>query len=152
MEREYKDYYEDCLNKGLEYQDFIATVLLKELGIPLSSLNSKKYQYEVGENLQGIEIKFDDMYKKTGNLYIEVKEKADPKNNSYATSGIFRNDNTWLYIIGDYENIFIFGKSHLQLMYKSSNYREVTTATSVGFLIGNEEAKKYALKYINYKE
>ena len=55
MEREYKDYYEDCLNKGLEYQDFIATVLLKELGIPLSSLNSKKYQYEVGENLQGIE-------------------------------------------------------------------------------------------------
>ena len=146
----YKNYYNDCLEKGLEYQDFIASLLIKEVGIPLSSLSSKKYQYSVGENLQGIEIKFDDKYEKTGNIYIEVKEKSNPNNNEYVNSGIYRNDNSWIYLIGNYNEIFIFGKSHLILMHKSNRYRAVKKPTSIGFLLPKEDAEKYCLKQINY--
>lgn len=146
----YKSYYNECLEKGLEYQDFVTGVLLKEVGIPLSSLSSKQYQYSVGENLQGIEIKFDDLYKDTGNLYIEVKEKAHPNNPKYVNSGIYRNDNSWIYLIGNYEEIFIFGKSHLRLMYEKANYKEIIKPTSIGFLLNKEDAKKYCLKKINY--
>lgn len=148
-EMKYKSYYKECLEKGLEYQDFVTSLLLKEVGIPLSSLSSKKYQYSVGENLQGIEIKFDDLYKDTGNLYIEVKEKADPKNIKYVGSGIYRSDNSWIYLIGDYHEVYIFGKSHLKLMYDSGKYREVKKPTSVGFLIPKKDAEKYCLKKID---
>lgn len=149
-EMKYKDYYNECLEKGLEYQDFVTTVLMNEIGIALSSLSSKKFQYSIGENLQGIEIKFDDMYSKTGNLYIEVKEKANPKNIEYVNSGIYRNDNSWLYLIGNYNEIFIFGKSHLKLMYETSKYKEVKKPTSIGFLLNKHDAEKYCLKKINY--
>lgn len=146
----YKNYYNEHLEKGLEYQDFVANLLLKEVGIPLSSLSSKKHQYSVGENLQGIEIKFDDLYKKTGNLYIEVKEKADPNNKDYIDSGIYRSDNSWIYLIGDYNEIFLFGKSHLKLIHQTGRYKEVIKPTSIGFLLNKLVAEKYCLKKINY--
>ena len=144
----YKNYYNECLMKGLEYQDFITALLLREIGIPLSGMSSKKYQYKIGENMQGFEIKFDNKFKETGNLYVEVKEKSNPKNRNYVFSGIYRNDNTWIYIIGDYENIFIFGKSHLKLMYEANKYKIVKKPTSIGFLMPKLDAEKYSLKYI----
>jgi len=149
-EMKYKEYYNECLQKGLEFQDFIATILLKEIGIPLSSFSSKKFQYSIGENLQGIEIKFDDKFKETGNIYIEVKEKSNPNNLNYVDSGIYRNDNTWLYVIGNYNCVYIFGKKHLKLMYTSNKYKEIKKSTSVGFLINSVDADKYCLKKIIY--
>ncbi len=150
-EMNYKEYYNSSLQKGLEFQDFVAIALLKEIGIPLTSLSSKKFQFSVGENLQGIEIKFDDKFFDTGNIYIEVKEKSNPINLNYVDSGIYRNDNTWLYLIGNYSTMFIFGKKHLQLMYESQKYREVenSTKTSIGFLVPVSDATKYSLKKIN---
>ena len=49
--------YSKCLEKGLQFQDFITDVLIKELGISLSTYNSKKFQYNKGENKQGFENK-----------------------------------------------------------------------------------------------
>lgn len=144
----YKKYYDECLEMGKEFQDFISVLLLKEIGISLSGMSSKKYQTSVGENLQGIEIKFDNKFKLTNNVYIEVKEKSDPNNAVYVDSGIYRKDNTWIYIIGDYNTVFIFGKEHLKLMHKSNKYHQVTTPTSVGFLVPLSDAKKYSLKLL----
>jgi hypothetical protein len=138
--------YKKMLEKGLEFQDFVTDILIKEIGISLSSYNSIKYQNTKGENKQGFEIKFDDKYKETGNIYIEIAEKSHPDNLSYVWSGIFRNDNTWLYLIGNYSEIFIFSKQHLKLMYKSNKLKEVTTATSKGFLIDRLTAEKYCIK------
>jgi len=140
--------YKKCLNKGLEYQDFVSDILINDLGISLTSYSSKSYQIVKGENRQGFEIKFDDRFKETGNLYIEIMEKSHPDNINYVNSGIYRNDNTWLYLIGDYENIFIFGKKHLQLMHTSNKYKIVTTPTSIGFLVSLQEAERYCLKRI----
>lgn len=138
--------YKEMLQKGLEYQDFITDLLLSEIGISLSTYSSKKYQYDIGENKQGIEIKFDDRYKETGNLYIEVEEKSNANNWYYVNSGIYRNDNTWLYLIGDYNEVFIFSKKQLIILHEKNIYKLVKTPTSIGFLIPKNDAEKYSIK------
>lgn len=148
-EMNYKTYYFEKLEEGLEYQDFITELLIKEIGISLSTFSSKNYQNKIGENRQGFEIKFDNKMLDTGNIYIEVKEKSNPNNQNYVNSGIYRNDNTWLYLIGNYQTVYIFGKSHLKLMYESNKYREVKTKTSIGFLLPILDANKYCLKNIS---
>ena len=148
-EMNYKTYYFEKLPEGLEYQDFITELLIKEIGISLSTFSSKNYQNKIGENRQGFEIKFDNKMLDTGNIYIEVKEKADPNNQNYVYSGIYRNDNTWLYLIGNYQTVYIFGKGHLKLMYETNRYREVKTETSIGFLLPISDANKYCLKNIS---
>jgi hypothetical protein len=140
--------YKEMLQKGLEYQDFVTDVLINELGIALSSYGSTKYQYTKGENKQGFEIKFDDKYKATNNLYIETEEKSNKLNLYFVASGIFRNDNTWLFVIGNYEEIFIFSKKHLKLMFASKKFRSVETETSKGFLINKINAENYCIKKI----
>jgi len=142
------DNYKLMLEKGLQFQDFITDILIKELGISLSTYSSQKYQNLKGENKQGFEIKFDDKYKDTGNVYIEVAEKSNPLNENFISSGIYRNDNTWLYLIGNYKEIFIFSKKHLKLMYESKKYKEVIISTSKGMLIKKEDAEKYCIKKI----
>jgi len=147
----YKVYYNEKLQEGLEYQDFITDLLINELGISLSSYSSKKFQNSIGENRQGFEIKFDNRMIDTGNIYIEVKEKSNPDNANYVDSGIFRNDNTWLYLIGNYESVYIFGKKHLILMHEKNTYKQVTTSTSIGFLLPVTDAEKYCLKKLILK-
>lgn len=146
--KNYNEYYSEKLQEGLEFQDFITDLLIKEIGISLSSYSSKKFQNTIGENKQGFEIKFDNKMIDTGNIYIEVKEKSNPDNANYVDSGIYRNDNTWLYLIGNYTTVYIFGKSLLKLMYESKKYKEVQTSTSIGFLLKKEDADKYCLRKI----
>lgn len=140
--------YKEMLQKGLEYQDFITDVLIKEIGISLSSYNSQKYQFTRGENKQGFEIKFDDKYKTTNNLYIETEEKTNELNQNFVSSGIFRNDNTWLWVIGNYNEVFIFSKKHLKLMFVTNKFKIVETKTSKGFLVGKKDADNYCIKKI----
>lgn len=147
------DYYRKQLARGCEYQDFVVEQLYN-IGLPIISYSSKKYQTMIGENKCGFEIKFDDRFKDTGNLYIEVSEKSAPSNPTYIPSGIFRTDNTWLYLIGNYSRIFIFGKRSLIRLYESkpSIIRVVSTPTSNGFLIPAKSAEeKIALKILDIK-
>jgi len=144
------EYYKEKLEQGLEYQDFVINILIQELGIPLAMYGSRKYQWKQGENKQGVEIKFDDRYKKTGNIYIEVAEKTNANNPNYIASGIMRDDNTWLYLIGNREIIYIFTKKMLKGLYSSGKYfRLVETPTSRGFLLDGLSAKKYSAKIIH---
>ena len=141
------NYYEEKLKQGLEYQDFVSEQLYK-IGLPIFNYASKKYQIQKGENKLGIEIKLDDKYKITGNLYIELSEKSKKENEFFILSGINRNDNCWLYIIGDYEIIYIFTKKQLKELYKTGQYMEVEIPTSKGFLLPKLDAEKYAAKII----
>lgn len=149
----YAEYYKEKLEQGLEYQDFITELLMKELGLSISTYSSKIYQYKKGENRQGVEIKHDDRYRQTGNLYIETHEKAHPDNPGYVISGILRDDNTWLYVIGDYSNVFIFAKKYLVKLFNDNRtdvFRivENNTKTSKGFLLSRKMAERYCIKYI----
>lgn len=138
------NYYGEKLKQGLEYQDFVMEHLYKE-GLPLITYTSKKYQIEKGENKLGVEIKFDNNYNETGNLYIEVEERSSIYK-EYIKSGIFRKDNTWLYIQGNYNIAFVFFKIQLQGLSKKYKIFEIQRKTSKGFLIPGPDISKFCGK------
>ena len=140
----YQEYRAKQIQSGALYQDFITDLFASAVGIPISVYGSKQYQYAVGESRQGVEIKHDKKYALTGNLWIELGEKAAPRPGDYAESGINRSDNTWLYVIGDYDIVFVFPKNVLRLVATRYKRRENNTATSVGYLLPDVDARKYA--------
>uniref|UniRef100_A0A6M3LG26 Uncharacterized protein n=1 Tax=viral metagenome TaxID=1070528 RepID=A0A6M3LG26_9ZZZZ len=147
MEMNYKEYYNKQKEIGLEYQDFVGEILCQN-GIVIMNYVSKKYQFSSGENKMGVEIKHDKMFRDTGNLYIELEEKSNPDNKNYIKSGIKRNDNTWLYVIGDYKTIYIFPKNLLLKLSEEYEPIENNTKTSIGFLLPIKEAEKHNAKVI----
>lgn len=139
-------YYHDKLQQGLEFQD-VATAALYQRGIVVVGYASRRFQNERGENMLGAEIKRDGKFRQTGNLYIETAEKAHPDNPHYVPAGIRREDNSWLYVIGDEQTLFIFSTKYLRLL--AGRYRSVETATSIGFLLPVADADKYCLRRID---
>ena len=121
----YRDARPRSFQVGLEFQDYVCAQLARE-HIVLQNLGSKLYQLQVGENLQGFEIKYDERCTDTGRLSIEVAEKSrDDPALPWTASGIARSDNTWLYIQGNRDIIFIFAKSWL-LQYYTTAQPEIT--------------------------
>ena len=147
----YEDYYNKQLKAGQEYQDFITKDLMN-YGICYVQFNSRKFQQNIGENSAGIEIKHDMRFQDTGNLYIEISEKSDPNNQNFIKSGIYRNDNSFLYVIGDYKEYWILSKKTLISLHKSEIYREVEIPTSQGYLLPRNEADKFCEKHHTPKE
>lgn len=143
-------YYNDKLKEGEKYQQFIKEQLIKQIYLNIDYYYTKNEQYNIGESKQGFEIKFDNRFKETGNLYIEVSEKTNEKNENYIKSGIMRNDNTWLYMIGNYEKLFIFSKKHLQSLYNDRRCNNVEIKTSRGFLLDQKMAEEYAVKILYF--
>jgi hypothetical protein len=143
----YAAYRRTKIESGLCYQDFVVDVLLKTIGLAVVQYSSQFYQQTVGESRTGVEIKHDELYAKTGHFWIEVAEKAVPRPGPYAPSGIDRGDNTWLYVIGNYDTIFIFGKVSLRALWASGRYPvlENHTKTSQGFRLPDAVARKVAL-------
>lgn len=140
-------YYAKQLELGQQFQDHIACQLQK-IGVILVNYQSKKFQLEQGESLFGAEIKRDGRWRDTGNLYIEIAEKAHPDRMNYIPSGTRRNDNSWLYIIGDEEKAWIFSITMLRLLEEWGRYEGRTTPTSIGWLLPVDAADKYAAKII----
>jgi hypothetical protein len=140
---------------GNEFQDFVCIELAKD-GIILQNINSKKFQFEKGENLQGFEIKFDNTHTKTKRLSIEIAEKRKGENINFVDSGIYRKDNTWLYIQGNYELFFIFPVNYLRQLHKSGRYktdeypRDLPTIKK--FYLPWSDCVKYCCKYYDLKE
>ena len=128
-----------------KYEEFIQKLFFEKFAINLD-FTGYDNQNKIGETLQGIEVKLDNRYKDTGNIYIEVAEKTNQDNPNYIKSGVFRDDNTWLYVIGNYERIFIFAKK--TLIQIKDKFTPVVTPTSMGFLIPNEDAEFYCAKLI----
>lgn len=133
---EYTTYREGCTDDADEFQDFVVDTILAHLKIPICVYSSKKYQYNKGESANGVEIKFDRKLAETGNLYIETAEKAQPRSGDYAPSGIFRSDNTWLWIQGNREVLFIVPKKILLLLYEKKTRRATLPAKSKGHVAG----------------
>ena len=145
----YNDYYKDMLKKGLEFQD-VVTRELYQRGIVIVGYASQKYQNEAGENMLGAEIKHDMKFKDTGNLYIEVAEKSHPDKPDYTPSGIYRKDNSWLYVIGNEEEIYIFSTKILRMI-EGKFFHPEPTPTSKGFLIPTVDAEKYCIRKIDLR-
>jgi len=138
--------------EGLEFQDFVADILRREMGLVITNYSSRKWQFNIGENRQGIEIKLDKRILETGNVSIEIGEKSRADLSQYTPSGIFRNDNSWLYIQGNYEIIFIFAKKILCLLANSGKYRIDTLPTIQRFLLPLSIAERCAAKTLRPKD
>jgi hypothetical protein len=142
----YEKYRTAKIESGKVYQDFVVDACWNLLGLAIVQYSSALYQQNIGESKTGAEIKCDEQFARTGNLWIEIEEKARPRPGAYVPSGIYRSDNTWLYIIGDYDHVFIFQKTLLQLLHRSDRWRVFAngTATSRGFLLSATDATKWA--------
>lgn len=153
--------HKNSLEVGHEFQDYVVEILTKHKGLSISIYQSKKYQFSKGESLQGIEIKYDSRstgdctYNKctaTNNVAIEVAEKTNINLSDFTPSGIYRRDNTWLYIVGNYHQFWAFGKKHLILLHKKGNYKTIQTLpTILTMLIPLKVADEYCLFKFNPK-
>ena len=149
MSFNYEENYKNQLNEGQEFQDFWCSYLWKHECLAIGNFSSKKYQFKIGENLQGFEFKYDKQFQKTGNLWIEIEERNNPKH-KYVKSGIYRNDNTWMYCIGDYLTLYFFTKKGLCRLKESNKIALITNKidTSIGYLMPKSLADKFSAKKI----
>lgn len=141
-------HYKERLEQGLIYQDMVTRELYQR-GIVIVGYSSRRYQLEQGENMLGAEIKRDGNFRKTGNLYIETAEKSHPSRANYVPSGIMRMDNSWLFVIGDEQTIYIFATCHLRKMCQRPMWKKITTPTSIGRLMPLADAEKYCIRRID---
>jgi hypothetical protein len=139
----------DPVEAGNQFQDFVCSLLTRE-AIFLQMSTSKLYQYRVGETLQGVEIKLDRRCLETGRLSIEIAEKSrDEESLAWTPSGIYRADNSWLYIQGTYQRVYIFPKRFLVLLHESGKYEDVEfNGTIRRFFLPLEDADKYSARII----
>jgi len=146
------EYYRAKLQDGNEYSDWISDKLRQaNPSIIIGMYASKKYQIEKGESFSGIEIKNDrrlagdDDGRPTHNLYFEVAEKSCKERTNYVDSGIYRSDNCWLYLTGNYEEAFLFSTKQLIWLYENKKYHDLygvetkKTDTSMGFIIPRDK-------------
>lgn len=139
---------------GNEFTDFVMEALMRR-GIVIQIYTSKRYQYNVGESLQGAEIKLDNRCTDTGRLSIEIAEKTARDVDSWTPSGIYRNDNTWLYIQGNYQCFWVFLKKTLINLHNDGTREECEhNGTIRKFYISLEEADLYGERFypFGYRE
>lgn len=141
---DYSEYRRRKMESAKEFEDFVAWALLFYRGMVTVPYLSKRWQYRVGESTGGVEIKHDEKANTSKNLWIEMYEKAHPSRAEYTPSGILRADSSWLYVIGNYERLYIFAKAALRRMATHYGERENTTKTSKGFLLPVADAERVA--------
>jgi len=135
----------DSLEVGAQFVDFVMEAMARRNMI-LQPYQSRKKQYETGETLQGWEVKLDSRYTDTKRLSIEIAEKSARHIAVWTPSGIYRRDNTWLYIQGNYNGFFVFMKKILVLLHNSRqhNYKvEEYNGTVRKFYLPIDDAMKY---------
>lgn len=104
------------LDQGDRYEQF-AHQLLSPWGLTFWVNKLPLFQKTKGESLQGVEVKLDEGCTKYGHLSIEIAEKSDAANSCWQASGIFKADNSWAYVQGNYEILFVFSKKWLLRYY-----------------------------------
>lgn len=141
-------YLADCLAVSEAYERFIYEQLENILGWTVRHHHGREAQKK-GENSCGIEIKHDCRMAETGNVFIEIIECTE-RNPQWRDSGIYRQDNTWLYLVGDRSQAFIFGKKALQREHKSGRWENKNSHvnSSKGFIIPVTSCIELAEKYL----
>ena len=139
----------DEFQRGLEFQDFVLSVLSKRYGLVFQTFSSRAYQWGEGEGVQPFEIKFDDGCTKYNRLSIEVAEKSKKDKFYWSPSGILRPDGTMFYIHGNREKFWIFFKKHLQFVFEKEQ-PQITEkfGTICTFYIPIERANKLGVEII----
>lgn len=133
-----QDFAKD-LAVGEKYQRFVAKILNEKYNLNIDYYTNRSEQLTIGESIQGFEVKYDRITSKTGNLFFEIESGGKP-------SGIYRTDNSWLWICGNYDIIYIFSKRNLQRLHKTGNYEIISNKynSAKGFLVNQETIQEWA--------
>jgi len=153
-DRQRSQYYIDNLTLSHRYEVFIERQL-KQRGINLGLYYGRDEQYNKGENELGIEIKRDIKSRETGNLYIEYAERLNPYGD-WVASGIFKDDNTNYFLVGDIDECWILRRCELEALYNEIDRNggrlrdgcrrvEAARGTSLGFIIPKAVANNMSL-------
>lgn len=136
--------------KGLKFESFIMDWFCQEKNINLSHYTLLKEQIEKGENRQGIEIKNDQRFMETGNLFISVQR--DYGYTKYE-SGIYKNQ-SWLYVIGNEDEFYIFAIKHLKQYYEHNKpalfngFTSIKNGIDKGFLLSKKQAERICIEKV----
>ncbi|MBI2123815.1 MAG: hypothetical protein HYU04_01080 [Candidatus Wildermuthbacteria bacterium] len=153
-DRKKTGYYKEKLQASFEFETYISKLVKKKYGVDLIQFLTPEGQYQKGENNLGIEIKYDMMYPQTGNLYIEYEEKSKAENDDYVKSGIMKDDQCNYFLIGDYNNFWVFRRNKLVEIFNEEKklsengiksargIRFVAIATSRGYVFPIQYAEK----------
>lgn len=152
-DRKKTDYFKNKLQMGYQFEIWVGK-LFKENGVDLGLYYDKDGQYS-GENRCHIEIKHDMKLRETGNLYIEYMERLHSYDN-WTKSGILKEDDCQYWLIGSFEEYYIFKKQTLIDIYNSLNRGNCTipkcrfvgekyNLTSKGYLLPRSAAKEYCI-------
>lgn len=137
-----KEYYERCLESGNQFQDYVVSMLIKHKGLVLSNFSSRLFQWAIGEGYQGVEIKFDAPSEKGENLLIETSERRSASG-KWVKSGIHKDNNTDIYIVGNYKFFYVFDVKVLRRMEENKEFLErKETDTGQFFLLKKREIEK----------
>jgi len=136
--------------KGLQFESYIMDWFSENKKINLSHYTTYDEQIHKGENRQGIEIKNDQMFKRTGNLFISVS-----RDYGYVEydSGICKGQ-SWLYVIGCNEEFYIFSTKQLIQFYKEQSpklfngFTSAKNGTEKGFLLSKKQAEYLCVEKI----
>lgn len=145
--------YKDNFAAGQVYEQFVVDRWLQFFTEPLHMHEGKLAQLQ-GENREGVEIKLDRLHHRYGNLYIETKEKSNPDNPDMVKSGIWRDDNTQWFLIGDTHEAFVFDVMVLRKCQMDSPHWLVwrQTSTSEGWTMPKKYVSQYAVFRINFDD
>ena len=124
------------LKVGQEYEKFIVKLFKDRCKITITIYNDRQDQYNIGESVEGYEIKRDGGIKKykdreyeNRNLAIETYEKSDPDNENWIESGILRKDNTIHYVQGNEEYVWVFWKKDLVYEFEKKKWPHIIGPT-----------------------
>lgn len=136
--------YESNLADGKDYEDFVFDTLQHELYVVPCGYKSRHYQTVHGESMTGIEVKLDKKFRESGNLFVEIAE-THHSSSPMKPSGIYHDSGPWMIVIGNKSAFWAFSTKHLRSEHKSGRFREVSTATSSGFLLPVAEAERICI-------
>ena len=135
--------YDDKLKVGQAYERFVRDQYAA-LGITLTLVHGRTRQLLIGDTEEGLEIKHDRNHKTTSNIFIEVAEKRHSWQPDFVPSGIFRQDKTWLYGVGNYDVFYVFKKATLREESTRRHIFTINEGTSRGFLLVGDEALQWS--------
>lgn len=136
--------YRRDLERGVLFEDHVCRILYGA-GLPFQVFRSRDGQQLWGESTLGLEVKLDESFRETGNLFVEIEERPGI-DYDWKPAGIYSERRPWLYAIGDFFTLFIFATTTLCNMHSRGSFRIVgnRTDTGRGFLLPLDIAREWA--------
>lgn len=131
--------YQRDLAIGLAYEEHVYAVF-RALGEVLHPCRTIVEQCSVGENRERCEIKKDQRFRETGNLFVETDERPDVRSR-WARAGIYHYAQPRWFAIGDERTIRLFVAATLRALLPPAlgdvfcGFRKAITPTAAGYLL-----------------